>query len=75
MSDMVFISGDVAQLGERRLRTAEVVGSSPIVSTMVEKGLRLAATPFFNRLLKKSLSDGTFKNAKCKARKKFKLLV
>ena len=25
--------GDVAQLGERRTRTAEVVGSTPIVST------------------------------------------
>src|SRR2546425_9889045 len=27
------VSGDVAQLGERRTRTAEVVGSTPIVST------------------------------------------
>src|SRR5213594_3642450 len=29
--------GDVAQLGERRTRTAEVVGSTPIVSTRTSK--------------------------------------
>src|SRR5438093_13270144 len=30
--------GDVAQLGERRTRTAEVVGSNPIVSTKIGAG-------------------------------------
>jgi hypothetical protein len=30
----VWTEGDVAQLGERSVRNAEVVGSNPIVSTM-----------------------------------------
>ena len=32
------VSGDVAQLGERRTRIAEVVGSTPIVSTKIDAG-------------------------------------
>src|SRR5712692_9461494 len=32
------VGGDVAQLGERRTRIAEVVGSNPIVSTKTDAG-------------------------------------
>src|SRR5438552_16579107 len=37
--------GDVAQLGERRTRTAEVVGSNPIVSTKIGVGRLLDLAP------------------------------
>ena len=31
-----FLKGDVAQVGERSLRTAEVGGSNPLVSTFID---------------------------------------
>ena len=36
-----FKSGDVAQLGERGVRNAEVRGSIPLISTRIQKGDRL----------------------------------
>src|SRR5438132_13939926 len=41
--------GDVAQLGERRTRTAEVVGSNPIVSTKIGAGRHLDLAPILVR--------------------------
>ena len=40
------LEGDVAQLGERSVRNAEVVGSNPIVSTNDFKGLAFKASSF-----------------------------
>ena len=34
------MTGDVAQLGERRLCKAEVTGSSPVISTELPKNLK-----------------------------------
>jgi hypothetical protein len=34
------MTGDVAQLGERRLCKAEVTGSSPVISTALHKNLK-----------------------------------
>ena len=34
-------SGDIAQLGERRLCKPEAAGSSPAISTRIERGFRL----------------------------------
>ncbi len=45
-------AGDVAQLGERSVRNAEVVGSIPIISTRKSRHLRKAVL-FYTRIMPK----------------------
>ncbi len=52
--------GDVAQLGERRPRTAEVVGSSPIVSTIISRGYEYVVAPFSSLNSQKFLNNILF---------------
>ena len=45
---LAFHCGEVAQLGEHRLRKAGVEGSNPFFSTTISRGYLITGSPFFD---------------------------